>query len=125
MCHVSYEASICIVTGCFCAPRMNRGQKITYEVGQYYILQQVVLSEVSPYFVHWCFICLRHLIPSGFSPVGLLPPDSSYFKKPRNALAYDGRVSTATRNWSGQWMEESWSWELGILEYAGDDVPPR
>lgn len=97
---------------------MNRGQKITYEVGQYYIIQKVVLSEVSPYFVHWCFICLRHLIPSGFSPVGLLPPDSSYFKKPRNALAYDGRVSTATRNWSGQWMEESWSWSWESWSWA-------
>ena len=55
---------------------MNRGQKITYEVGQYYILQQVVLSEVSPYFVHWCFFLFetsnsQWFFTGGFTATGL------------------------------------------------------
>lgn len=42
--YVSWRTVVQVV---FELQEMNRGQKFTYEVGQYYIIQKVVLSEVS------------------------------------------------------------------------------
>lgn len=121
--YVSWRTVVQVV---FELQEMNRGQKFTYEVGQYYIIQKVVLSEVSLLCALVFYLFEKPnpqwVFTGGFTATG----QPSYFKKPRNALAYDGRVSTATRNWSGQWMEESWSWELGLESWSmeGDDVPP-